>query len=92
MLFSIPVNPFTSPATNANLVNAGSISTVQDDDDSDVPPPLRTSSPALSPLPNDPVFVESVLYNSIYRNDVEDRFPRITHNSLSTNGVRFTDK
>ena len=90
MFFSIPVNPFTSPATNANLVNPSSISTVQDD--GDVPPPLRTSSPALTPLPNDPVFVESVLYNSIYRNDVENRFPRITHNSLSTNGVRFTDK
>lgn len=92
---SNPVNPFTSPSTNANLVNPpsiSSISSIQGSTDSDIPPPLRTSSPALSPLPNDPIFVESVLYNSIYRNDVENRFPKITHNSLTPNNVRFTDK
>jgi hypothetical protein len=50
----------------------------------DIPPPIRTASPALSPLPNDPLFVENVLDHSIFRHEAE-KF----RSSGSGNVVRF---
>jgi len=50
---------------------------------SNVPPPLRLSSPELSPLPHDErVFEENVLQKNLFRTDVEKFRSRPIDNQL----------
>jgi hypothetical protein len=55
--YFFPVDPSPS-IPSVNLVNPNPTK------DDDIPPPRRTSSPALSPIPDDPNFVENILVSS----------------------------